>query len=80
MDRDLLIVSFRPSLVQGIEPSERALAWLAGHGFKGPLTFPKAGLTNIVHAMRADEVRVEYAQSRDALERMWSLPVREAAL
>jgi hypothetical protein len=79
MDRDLLIVPFRPSLVQGIEPSERALAWLADHGFKGRLTFPKAGLTNIVHAMRADGLRPAYVRAQDALERMYNLPAREVA-
>ena len=76
MDRDLLIVPFRPSLVQCIEPSARALAWLAGHGFKG-LTFPKAGLTNIVHAMRADGLRPAYVRTQDVLERMYNLPSRE---
>jgi hypothetical protein len=81
MDRDLLLVPFSPSLAQGIEPTERAISWLVSRGFdvEKPLTFPKAGLTNIVHAMRADGLLPSYVKTQDAVERMWSLPAREVA-
>ena len=63
-------------LVEAISPA--AVNWLADHGVDitdvEPLVLPKAGLLNVIRAMRAAGLRIAFAGDEDPLERMHRLP------
>jgi hypothetical protein len=81
MSPDLFLAPFSNTLVLVEEISPAAVNWLLDHGLDiadaEPLVLPKAGLRNVIHAMRRDGLVIEFAGAEDPLERMYNLPSLE---
>ena len=83
MSTDLFLAPFSNTLVLVEEISPAAVNWLLDHGLDitdaEPLVLPRAGLVNVIRAMRRDGLVVGFAGAEDPLERMYRLPAREVA-